>query len=83
VLRKALILPIRFYRRFISPALPNRCRFVPTCSEYAIEALETHGALKGSWLAIRRILKCQPFHPGGFDPVPPRKGKPAAGRDGK
>ncbi|HRP06849.1 MAG TPA: membrane protein insertion efficiency factor YidD [Gemmatimonadales bacterium] len=65
-----LALPIRFYRRWISPALPPACRFSPTCSAYALEALERHGALKGSWLAIRRLARCHPWHPGGHDPVP-------------
>jgi len=70
MIRKLLIAPIRAYQMVISPALPRRCRFHPTCSQYAVEAIEKHGALKGSWLAIRRILKCHPFHPGGYDPVP-------------
>ncbi|WP_246441832.1 membrane protein insertion efficiency factor YidD [Solibaculum mannosilyticum] len=69
------MLPIRFYRRFISPNLPPACRFTPTCSQYALEAIERFGALKGGFLAIRRILKCHPFHPGGYDPVPPRSTK--------
>ncbi|MFA5353550.1 MAG: membrane protein insertion efficiency factor YidD [Thermodesulfovibrionales bacterium] len=64
-----LIILIRFYRFAISPALPNSCRFVPTCSEYSLEALQRYGALKGSCLSLRRILKCHPFHPGGYDPV--------------
>lgn len=67
---------IRSYQLFISPLLGPRCRFYPTCSHYALEALDTHGALKGSWLALRRILRCHPWHPGGFDPVPPRAGEP-------
>ncbi len=68
--RKLAIAPIRIYQRLISPLLPRRCRFVPTCSEYAVEAIGKHGVLRGSWLALRRFLKCHPFHPGGYDPVP-------------
>ncbi len=68
--RKVLIFPIRVYQRVLSPLLPNRCRFYPTCSHYAVEAIEKHGAMKGLWLAIKRILKCHPLHPGGYDPVP-------------
>ncbi|AKU92849.1 membrane protein insertion efficiency factor YidD [Vulgatibacter incomptus] len=66
-----LSLPIRAYRALISPFLPARCRFHPSCSVYAIEALEGHGALKGLWLILRRLGRCHPFHPGGLDPVPP------------
>lgn len=66
-----LSLPIRLYRRLLSPLLPpGICRFHPSCSVYALEALGRHGGLKGSWLTLRRLLKCQPFHPGGPDPVP-------------
>ena len=66
--------PIVLYRRWISPALPARCRFYPSCSAYALEAVQTHGAIKGIGLAVWRLLRCHPFHPGGFDPVPPRRG---------
>ena len=66
---------IKFYQKAISPLTPPSCRFYPTCSHYGLEALEKHGALKGSWLAIRRISKCHPFHEGGFDPVPEKDSK--------
>ena len=65
-----LALPIRFYRRWISRWLPPACRFHPSCSVYALEALRKHGALRGLCLITWRLLRCQPFHPGGFDPVP-------------
>ena len=68
--RRALLAAIGFYSRAISPALPPRCRFYPTCSAYAAEAVELHGAARGSWLALRRLLKCAPWHPGGIDLVP-------------
>lgn len=64
---------VRGYQVAISPLMAPRCRFYPTCSSYAIEALEKHGAVKGSWLAIKRISKCHPLHPGGLDPVPDPK----------
>ncbi|GGM77881.1 hypothetical protein GCM10012275_55640 [Longimycelium tulufanense] len=76
-LARLLLLPIRFYRRWISPYLPPTCRFYPSCSTYAVEALSTHGALRGCWLTLRRLLRCGPWHPGGLDPVPPRRGGPA------
>ena len=68
---RMLTLPIVAYRRWISPALPARCRFYPSCSAYALEALATHGALRGLRLTIWRLLRCHPFYPGGYDPVPP------------
>ena len=61
---------IQTYRWLISPLLGPSCRFYPTCSAYALEALDRHGAMRGSWLAVRRLLRCHPFNPGGFDPVP-------------
>ncbi|WKA56075.1 membrane protein insertion efficiency factor YidD [Planococcus shixiaomingii] len=69
-MKTVLLKLIRFYQRFISPLSPPSCRFYPTCSHYGIEAVEKHGALKGAYLAIRRILKCHPFHKGGIDFVP-------------
>jgi putative membrane protein insertion efficiency factor len=69
---RVLLVPVNFYRRWISPVLPPSCRFQPSCSAYAVEALTTHGALRGSWLTVRRLLRCGPWHPGGYDPVPPR-----------
>ena len=67
---RALVAPINAYRRWISPALPARCRFYPSCSAYALEAIASHGASRGFVLAFRRLLRCHPFHPGGYDPVP-------------
>lgn len=63
---------LRSYQRFLSPFLGNNCRFHPSCSSYAIEALELHGAARGLLLSVRRLLRCHPWHPGGYDPVPPR-----------
>ena len=77
VISHLLIALLRFYKRFISPLLGPRCRFVPSCSEYAMQAIAGHGPLRGSWLAVRRIGRCHPFHPGGFDPVPERTQDPA------
>src|SRR5215469_13078875 len=67
---RVLIVPIVGYRRFISPLLGPRCRFAPSCSEYALEALRVHGAARGLWLTVLRLGRCHPFHPGGYDPVP-------------
>ena len=68
--QRLLIGLIRFYQRAISPYFPACCRYTPTCSQYALEAVRKYGALKGGYLALRRILRCHPFHPGGYDPVP-------------
>lgn len=69
---KILIKLLRLYQVAISPMIGPRCRFTPTCSCYGIEAIKTHGALKGSWLTLKRILKCHPLNAGGYDPVPPK-----------
>lgn len=74
-MKKILMSIIKIYQKAISPLMPPSCRFHPTCSSYGLEAIETHGALKGSWLSIRRISKCHPFHEGGFDPVPEKVNK--------
>ena len=68
--KRALLWLIRFYRACLSPLHPACCRFTPTCSQYALEAVEKYGALKGGYLALRRILRCHPLHKGGYDPVP-------------
>lgn len=69
-MKTLLLWMIKFYRYAVSPMLGRRCRFYPSCSEYALEALERHGALLGSWWSLKRICRCHPFHPGGYDPVP-------------
>ncbi len=75
-MKRAMLALLRFYKRRISPLLPNACRFTPTCSEYAMEAIEKHGVIRGTGLAIWRILRCNPFCKGGYDPVPePKKHK--------
>ena len=68
-MKKMTIYVIKFYRLFISPLKPPTCRFVPTCSDYALQAIEKYGIIHGGNMAIRRILRCHPFHPGGYDPV--------------
>lgn len=76
-MKTVLLFLIRFYRKNISPARPPCCRFLPTCSAYALEAIEVHGAWRGGWLALRRVLRCNPFHRQKsieYDPVPPRRG---------
>lgn len=76
ILKKLLLFLIRTYQLTISPRFSNgACRYVPTCSQYAVEAIEIHGVFKGTLLAVRRILRCNPFFKGGYDPVPPKKEK--------
>ncbi|GEL19413.1 membrane protein insertion efficiency factor YidD [Pseudonocardia asaccharolytica] len=70
---RALVVLLRGYQRWISPAFPPTCRFYPTCSAYAIEALQVHGVFRGTWLTLWRLARCAPWHPGGIDPVPPRR----------
>lgn len=69
-MRAAAVALLRFYKRFVSPLLPPMCRFEPTCSVYAMQAIDKYGLLKGSWLALRRLSRCHVFNPGGWDPVP-------------
>ena len=69
-MKKLMLAFVRFYRRGISPLRPQCCIFTPTCSQYAIEAIEKYGAAKGGWLTLKRLLRCNPFHKGGYDPVP-------------
>ena len=71
-MKVAVLLSIKGYQRFVSPLLRAGCRFHPSCSHYAYEAIDTHGLLRGGWLAVKRISRCHPFHSGGFDPVPGR-----------
>jgi putative membrane protein insertion efficiency factor len=73
MLKQLLLALIRFYQIVISPLKPPTCRFYPTCSHYGLEAVKRFGPVKGGWLTIKRILKCHPFHPGGFDPVPEKQ----------
>jgi putative membrane protein insertion efficiency factor len=79
---RLLVLLLTGYRMFISPMLAPRCRFYPSCSAYALEAVQVHGALRGSWLAARRLSRCHPFHAGGLDPVPARAAKPGTAAAG-
>ena len=74
-MRKILIFPIRVYRYLISPLFGSHCRYTPTCSQYAIEAIERHGAIKGLYLAAKRLSSCHPWHAGGYDPVPGHSGE--------
>lgn len=75
MIAKLLILLIRLYQLTLSPLLGPVCRFQPSCSRYAVKCLEYHGAIRGSWLAFRRLMRCHPFHPGGYDPPPPPRGE--------
>ncbi len=68
-MKYVMIYLIKFYRKFISPLLGSNCRFYPTCSQYSLQAIEKYGAIKGGYLSVKRILKCHPFHPGGYDPL--------------
>ncbi len=70
MVKKILLALIRFYQRAISPMFPPSCRFTPTCSHYTYEAIEKYGVVKGGWLGVKRISRCHPFNPGGYDPVP-------------
>lgn len=80
LLQRAAIYPLSIYQRYLSPLKGvSSCRFHPTCSSYAIEAIEVHGALRGSFMGFMRVLRCHPFHPGGYDPVPPKRARRALG----
>ena len=79
-MKKIFILFIRFYQKFISPLFPAKCRYYPTCSQYTLEAIQEYGAIKGTYLGIKRILKCHPFHEGGYDPIPKRENKNSEGK---
>lgn len=70
MMRSVALFPLRFYKRFLSPLLPPMCRFEPTCSVYTMQAVEKYGTLRGIWLGMRRLGRCHPFNPGGWDPVP-------------
>lgn len=83
IARRLARLLIRGYQLFLSPVLGNHCRFYPSCSQYAIDAIELHGVVRGIWLAMRRLLRCHPWHPGGFDPVPAAMGTRALPRRGQ
>ena len=75
MMRNLLTASLRAYRYWLSPWLGRQCRFHPSCSQYALEAIETHGAARGAWLALKRLAHCHPWHAGGLDPVPPRLGE--------
>lgn len=75
LIKRIILFFLRFYQICISPLLGKNCRFIPTCSSYTYEAIEIHGIIKGIYLGVKRILKCHPYHAGGYDPVPPKKNK--------
>ena len=77
-MKRLLVILLRGYQLLLSPMLGQRCRFYPSCSHYAIEAINTHGAARGAWLTLRRLGKCHPWHEGGLDPVPPKASSPSA-----
>lgn len=81
LIRNVLAVGVRFYQQCVSPFLPASCRYYPTCSQYMVEAIGVHGTLRGTMLGIRRILRCHPFRPGGFDPVPAARHEPSARQD--
>lgn len=72
-MKRAMLVLLRGYQYTLRPMLGSHCRFYPSCSDYAMEAVERHGAMRGAWLAVRRVGRCHPYHPGGFDPVPEEK----------
>jgi putative membrane protein insertion efficiency factor len=78
VIARVLLAGLAAYRRWVSPLMPPHCRFTPSCSAYAVEAISTHGAVRGVGLTLRRLAKCQPFFTGGYDPVPPLRAQQAA-----
>lgn len=82
-MRRLIVWTIRAYQVGISPLLPSACRFTPSCSQYALEAVSRHGPLRGGWLAAKRLLRCHPFGGVGYDPVPPRRSGPLAGHAGR
>lgn len=73
MMKPILLKSIRGYKRFLSPLLPSACRFQPTCSVYASQAIEAYGAGRGTWMSLRRLMRCHPLNPGGYDPVPPKE----------
>jgi len=79
IVRRLVRVLLRGYQLFLSPVLGQHCRFYPSCSQYAIDAVEQHGVLRGLWLALKRLLRCHPWHPGGVDPVPPVTRCPESG----